>query len=209
MRQSIGLGSTITKPSEIVYLRNGINDINIDGVLFIGANNWYDWKSNQLHSRNMQHDFWKQYMNDAKTIRFDSNGYPDKMAARQTNRLIERVAEAQQQDNVDEIVIITHTIPQRSLCLPDTHEWGYLNGSYVNTMAKNIIDVDINHKIKLWVYGHTHFCNDQYIDGIRYVNNARGYYAHNSMKKESTFDGIIQLDTTDNPVLSAFGEIDK
>jgi predicted phosphodiesterase len=194
--------------NNITYLNDGHNDIQIGDTLFIGANNWYDWTSHQGYARGMQMEFWKQNMNDAKTIRFDKGGFPDKMARRQSERLRERVVQAQGDDSVKEIVVTTHTIPERSLGYPDNHPVGYLNGSYTNMLAQQIAIADKAGKIKVWLYGHTHRLEDRVMDGIRYVNNARGYYAHIKSRRENDFTGIKMIDTSEVMIGSAFGEID-
>jgi len=62
----------------ITFLNSGRNDIQINDTLFIGANNWYDWTANSMYSRTMQLTFWKDNMNDSKTIRFNEHSFPDK-----------------------------------------------------------------------------------------------------------------------------------
>jgi len=194
--------------NNITYLNNGKNDIQIGDTLFIGGNGWYDWTSNQFYSRDMQMQFWKSDMNDSKVIRFNTNGFPDKMARRHAERLRKRVEKAQHDDTVKDIVLITHTIPERTLGYSDHHQFGYLNGSYVNMFSRDIVTADVCGKIKIWIYGHTHVNEDRVIDNIRYVNNARGYFAHNTVQRENNFSGLKCIDVSETMIGSAFGSIE-
>ena len=43
-----------------------------------------------------------------------------------------------------------------------------------NRHMLNALDVDTEHKIDTWCFGHYHGKVDQYRDSVRYVNNCRG-----------------------------------
>jgi len=157
-----------------VTFLNGETSYRNGSTLFVGANGWYDWTSHGWTSRNQQHQAWKRDSNDSRCIRYDEDGYPDKLARRQAEQLRNIVAEAQLDDTIEEIVITTHTIPHRKGMLPDNHRWGYLNGSYHNTLMDMVWMADEVNKIKFWGFGHTHFHHDFVEHGIRFVNNSRG-----------------------------------
>jgi Icc-related predicted phosphoesterase len=70
------------------------------------------------------------------------------------------------------VVVVTHHAPHRELLQKNPNpRWTSLNGSYANTMMESIRDK----RIKAWCFGHTHDRQDRVIDGVRYINNARGY----------------------------------
>lgn len=188
------------RPS-VTYL-DGEKTVTIDRTLFIGANGWYDWTAHSFLSRDRQHNLWKLESNDSRCIRFSPDGYPDKMARRQAEQLRILVEQAQDNPDIDQIAVVTHTIPHRSGVIPDTHPWGHLNGSYHNAVMGQVWIADKAKKIVSWVFGHTHYHHDFVAEGIRFVNNARGYYAH-SPKAESKFLGPIQIDTEES-LKSAF-----
>lgn len=176
----------------ITYL-DGIRSARFGDVLFIGANGWYDFKANKMLSRDAQHSFWKSDSNDSKAIRYDPQGYPDKLALSQAKSLAFQVERAQDDDSIREIIVVTHTVPHEKGGVPDTHPWGYLNGAYHNTEMHRVVDADVNQKISTWVFGHTHFFYD-FDDGhIRYVNNPRGYRGE---RRSPTYESLVQIDTT-------------
>jgi len=178
-----------------------------DGVLFIGANGWYDWTAHSWTSRNEQHAAWKRDSNDSRCIRFDPDGYPDKLAQQQADRLRQLVIDAQADDEIKQIVVITHTIPHRGGMVPDNHPWGYLNGSYFNSLMESVWMADVNEKIVMWGFGHTHYPYDFVDHGIRFINNARGYATEE--RPSGPYKGLMQIDLDGDLNRSAFGIIDE
>jgi predicted phosphodiesterase len=144
------------------------------GVLFLGCTGWYNWDACPEYDRGEEMNFWKGGSNDARMIQYDC-GYPDLMARRNTDWLLDEVARAQDRDEVEQIVILTHTCPRPEFLVPPDHPWYRLNGSYANSFMLEVPPVDVKKKIKVWAYGHSHYRRDDIIDGIRYVNHARGY----------------------------------
>lgn len=162
----------------------------IDSTLFVGACGWYDFTMTDHLSREQQHQLWKEELNDSRMIRFHM--YPDKLALLQATQIRDIVTDAQDDDTVKEIVIFTHTCPIREgLYDGPNYLWVRLNGSYGNNHMRMVREADQNKKIKVWHYGHTHIHNDFVQDGIRYVNNARGYVNH----ERNGFNGIMSIDT--------------
>lgn len=188
---------------EVTFL-DGDTWLELDGTLIIGANGWYDWTSHSWTSREQQHLMWKRDSNDSKCIRYDEGAYPDKLARKQADQLREAVLGAQDNPRVKEIIICTHTIPHRGGVVPDNHSWGYLNGSYHNTLMQQVWMADEAKKIKFWGFGHTHFHYDFVDHDIRFVNNSRGYAQE---RRNERFRGIMQIDTTED-LSSAFGSLD-
>lgn len=176
----------------IEYL-DGLHTVLFGDCLFIGANGWYDWKTHPYSSREQQHQDWKRDMNDSRCIRFDPEGYPDKLALLQAERLAKHVEEAQEDDAIRQIVVVTHTIPHRYGLISDSHPWAYLNGSYLNTEMRRVWEADRAGKIRNWVFGHTHFFYDFMAEGgIRFTTNPRGYRGE---ERSQSFPGIRQIDT--------------
>lgn len=153
-----------------------------DGVLYLGCTGWYNWDAVPELDMREEREVWLNNSNDARYPVFDS-AWPDVLARRHADWLIEAVTKAQDREEVEKIVILTHTIPRADLCAPPTYKWYHLNGSYANTFMGEVLPTDIKKKVKVWAYGHTHFGGDQVIDGIRYVNNARGYSGESHAQK--------------------------
>lgn len=187
---------------KLTYL-NGETSVRFGDILVIGACGWYDWKANQHVSREMQHMYWKGESNDAKCIRFNPQGYPDKLARLHADLLAGHVKAAQDDDSVRKILVVTHTVPTPKALVPDNHKWGHLNGSYCNTEMQRVLDADTKKKIRTWVFGHTHYLYDFMEQGVRFVTNPRGYRGE---KRDPAYLGPMQINLDAGG--SAFGEIE-
>lgn len=200
------------KLPNVTYL-DGEASIQFGDTLFIGANGWYDFKmAHGIHTK-QQYRAYQNGSNDPRNIRFGKKNKPDKMADRQSASIAKMVKEAQDNQDVKEIVVVTHTIPHRDALIKDpNHEWYPLNGAYGNSLMSRVRLADINRKIRTWVFGHTHWIYDYFDNGIHYVTNPRGYrgemkhpkYTPNNM----VFKGIIEVDTEEPDIKSAFGEVE-
>jgi DNA repair exonuclease SbcCD nuclease subunit len=73
-------------------------------------------------------------------------------------------------------VIVTHSSPLAALMQwKDEHSWNQSTPSFVNSQMIKIIQADCNHKIKYWIYGHTHHRQTVDMADITFINNCRGY----------------------------------
>ena len=183
----------------------------IGSTLFIGANGWYDFTMAVGMHTYEQRRAWKTGSNDPRCIRFGKKNKPDKLARRQADQLAQHVKDAQDNDEIEEIVVVTHTIPHLKAMISDiTHPWYQLNGAYGNGYMSRVWASDPNNKIKLWVFGHTHYLYDFVAEGFRFVSNPRGYRGEKQWSGggRAVFSGIKQLDTQEVLVKSAFGEIE-
>ena len=198
----------------VVYL-DGETWYNLDGTLFVGANGWYDFTmTDGYHPKQVQRE-WREKSNDPHCIRFGKKNRPEKLAERQAEQIAKRVAEAQEDDSVKEIVVVTHTIPHKDALIKDKgNKWYPLNGAYGNRHMIKVRNADRPaRKIRTWVFGHTHYLFDFFDDGIRYVSNPRGYRGE-SRHKDFTphgvvFSGLKEVDTEEPDNGSAFGEKDN
>lgn len=154
-------------------------DLIIDNTVIIGANGWYSWNTcDARYSRVDYRDTWKQYMSDSRLIKFDLDE-PDGLAERDSKILTEKVLKYDKDENIKNIVIISHTIPILA-CLTIKEEksssdviWNKLGGSFYNHHNENINE--LSSKIKMWGFGHTHFSWDLIKGTTRFVCNPRGY----------------------------------
>lgn len=148
--------------------------VQVGGVEFIGATGWHNFDGSQYLTQNSQIDAWERYMSDSKWIDWahDDQSQAVMQAARQdADYLLHRV-------KVNQLpkVVITHHVPHRQFIKITTDPvWNMLNGSFVNSWLEAVQDPSIC----VWCYGHTHFRGDVDVQGIRYINNARGYMHEN------------------------------
>ncbi len=179
----------------VTYL-NGRNSIQIEDTVFLGCNGWYDFVVNEKTWRTQKViNAWKRMSNDPRMINF-GNFPPDVRAIMHADLIRGKVEDLQDQ-SVD-IVVMTHTAPHSRL-----NEWSkhrgtsdsLIDGAYYNTQMEQVLDADVNKRIKLWTYGHTHQRLDKMIKGVRFINNSRGYESE-SWERSRWF--IVQADTKDN-----------
>ena len=95
-------------------------------------------------------------------------------AQEQATFLSDVVASMQEEEHVQEIVIVTHTMPRADLVIPmfdDLVDWGKSG----NAAMSQVLDHDPNGKISTWCFGHMHdYHIDTRKDGVRYVSHPRG-----------------------------------
>ena len=143
-------------------------------------------------------------------LRFGKKNKPHKLAERHMNLLKNHVIAAQDDDTIDEIVVITHTLPIESAFgqfgMP-SHPFYPLNGAYGNELMCGVWLADEAKKIKVWCFGHTHEQRDYFENDIHFMCNPRGYRAEKKWHGLG-FEGIKEIDTTDIHIRSAFGEVE-
>ena len=154
----------------------------LEGVAFFGAVGWYDFKAYEGQGISDYHAkrTWSQYSNDSRYPKFGDKS-PESLAAEQAINLADQVKGASEDDEVVSIVVSTHMSPRGDIMewKPGNVVWNALTPSYVNTALKQVLDADVNNKIRYWIYGHTHTRKMTEIDGVVYANNARGYPREN------------------------------
>jgi predicted phosphodiesterase len=71
--------------------------------------------------------------------------------------------------------MVTHTVPLPELIYHDIELADRLPFNTMgNRFMQNALEMDTEHKIDTWCFGHYHGKIDQYREGVRYVNNCRG-----------------------------------
>lgn len=161
------------KFTNIYFLENGTVDI--DGVTFVGATLWTDMNRNDPITLHMI----RNYMNDFRVIRDDSNGYsalkPETTVIRHRNSL--EFINQSTKDVSKKYVIVGHHAPSQQ-SIHESFKNEYLgNGAFASNLDNFIID---NPQIKLWVHGHMHNVFDYKIGDTRVVCNPRGYPNENT-----------------------------
>lgn len=78
--------------------------------------------------------------------------------------------ESENNDNIKDIIIITHTVPKKELAIESDLEieTTFQLQSYASELLK------VSSKVKMWIFGHTLFEFDVNIDGVRYICHPRG-----------------------------------
>lgn len=178
----------------VVYL-TGTNSVIIDDVMFVGANAWYDFTMQpSQYSASASKTTWTNHINDSKLAIFDRQ--PEVYAKQQADAIAKVVADAQDNQMVENIVVVTHTVPSpKGLLVKHDPIWDCLNGAFGCGAMANVFAADVNRKIVHSIFGHTHYGYDfDDFDGIRFVCNPRGYHG---MEGDVTRWKLVQLDTAD------------
>lgn len=148
-----------------------------NGVAFIGGNGWYCWKAFEDKGIPFTRAFckWEDGMHDSR-IDFGKFGYPNLIGASQAANLAEEMRVISEDDSIHSVVVVTHTCPDPNLLRWTTDpEYNALTASFTNSELASVLACDLNKKVKLWAYGHTH---DRKLTDRGYyalVNNAYGY----------------------------------
>lgn len=157
--------------SNVTYLADSAFVVN--KTAFIGSNGWWSFDFPELNGLNGRLECMEMFcakedydMRDAINIW--------SMAQEQATFLSDVVASMQEEDQVQEIIIVTHTLPRADLIIPtfdDMVDWSKAG----NAAMKQVLEYDINGKISTWCFGHMH---DQHVDtrkdGVRYISHPRG-----------------------------------
>jgi predicted phosphohydrolase len=83
------------------------------------------------------------------------------------------VKELNENPDVHSILVVTHTLPSAKL-LPDLPVVPPHFSNLGSSELAGVLEEDIHHKVRLWVFGHWHGVKDETIDGVHYVSNPRG-----------------------------------
>ena len=149
----------------------------LDGVEFVGATGWHNFDAAPYLRFEDQVQCWQDSINDSRYINWGPDTYgnyrPVLTAALDD---AEYIREAVKKNNLPKVVV-THHIPHRNFVkVTNNSTWNLLNGSFLNTELETCVDPSI----RAWCFGHTHFRFDRDQNGVRYLNNARGYPRENA-----------------------------
>lgn len=83
------------------------------------------------------------------------------------------VKELNENPDIHSILVVTHTLPSARL-LPNLPAVAPHFSNLGNSEMATVLDADVHHKVRLWVFGHWHGVKDETIDHVHYVSNPRG-----------------------------------
>jgi len=147
----------------------------IDGVRFIGAALWTDYRIEGHPEVAMFHA--RERMNDYRQIAKQRNPWqrfvPETaFRMHQTSRLF--IDTALKADPI-KTVVVTHHLPH-ARSIPPRFKGDLLNAAY----ASDLSDVIEARRPALWVHGHTHDSCDYVVGDTRIICNPRGYGEENA-----------------------------
>lgn len=130
-----------------------------NNIAFIGACGWWDFRCLQPR---IPAYVAKQNIQYADRI--------ERMAFKQHTILSERIQRIDDDDNINGIVVVTHTVPHRFVMSTKYPADVSMQVNYGNTQMERLT----SSKLKCFIYGHSHDSNMIKHNGVLYVNNARG-----------------------------------
>lgn len=151
---------------KLIYLP--CNDYIVNDTVFIGFCGW--WNYNNYDSKEIKKslDYFKNWIDNFTES--DSRDFIYNVFAKskyEYNELIFKLNKYHLNNNISNIVIVTHTQPDISFVnLEDL-------GSELNTKFENITSSKFP-KIKYWIFGHTHAQHNTKKNNIEYICNPRG-----------------------------------
>lgn len=159
----------ILSSKNICYLAT--QPIIIDKTVYIGCNGWWNYKNDSKYVQSCIDNYFTNWLPLSKK---DSELFT-KNVIKRSNKELEYLKKTitmyNQEDLIDTIVIITHTVPTEILCDEDFFETMGHTDTYKEIISNNVI----NKKIKYWIYGHTHsHSKSVLLHGIEFIQHARG-----------------------------------
>jgi Icc-related predicted phosphoesterase len=157
------------KYHNIQYLNRSA--IVIDGVAFVGANGWWTF------------DFMEPTISREEAYWYFASNFifsePFMQELLETARedamvLCDIVSKLTVDTAVSEIVMLTHTAPFNKFNDVQQPQHPAHYSRCGNSYLGNVLDFDINKKIKTWCFGHVHQEFDQTINNVRYICHPRG-----------------------------------
>lgn len=163
------------KYRNITYLYR--NTVVLDSTAFIGCNGWFsfDFCEPMMSKQECFHNFVSEGKDQA--VLFEQW----EMAMEDADHMANLISKLNVEPDVKEIVLVTHTVPNRVLTWfpgeTNIHQLGMQGSSFLELLPSK----DNKGKIKTWAFGHVHQPVDQVLDGIRYVSNPRGMPKHGNL----------------------------
>jgi hypothetical protein len=153
----------------VVYMQDNV--VIVNGVAILATNGWwcYDFDPSIEVDQTIEWYRSKTNLNHDQAMAMNGIAYHD------ANYMINSVKKLQTHQEVQSIVMVTHTLPapwiiDHDIDLVDTWRFNCMG----NRHMQQAINEDTKNKISTWCFGHYHKSVDQYSGGIRYICNPRG-----------------------------------
>ena len=171
---------------KVVYLSKYPYKIN--KTLFIGCCGWWDYNnqsSTTIEKCTHYFDNWIKHFSPEDNLTFIQNVI--KRSEQEFEYLWENLENYQNDPQIDNIVIVTHTLPDIRYC--DNHSELDNSSVQYNTQFQKLLQYS---KISKWVFGHTHQEWNDSINQVETICNPRG--RPNDYDREQYQVKTIQID---------------
>ena len=148
----------------LIYLP--YNDFILDKTVFIGCCGWWDYNNFNISDINNSLNYFDNWISDlskSDSREFIYNVY--ERSKLEYKELIEKLEKYQNDSNINNIIIVTHSQPRIKFTSIDL-------STEINTKFEDITKKNYS-KLNSWIFGHTH---EQIIEktDINYICNPRG-----------------------------------
>ena len=162
--------NNMIKNDKLIYL--SINPLIIEDTVFIGCCGWWDYNNKNEIDNYLNNNY---YMSNFK-LKFEEKknlilNIIDK-SEQDFLYLKENIDKFDNDDNIKNIIIITHTIPSNHF--GSTYSYECIQNNFSTQYNSKFQNLHLSHKIKYWISGHNHGVHDKIIDNIHYISNPRG-----------------------------------
>lgn len=161
--------SEMINNKKVVYLPK--NSYVVNKTAFIGSCGWWNYNNSDSETISKCTNYfrnWIPHFGKTENLNFIQNVI--NRSNEEYTYLDKLLTQYEHDPNIDNIVIVTHTVPQPSLCSNFTFSCKSVATQY----NSNFQSFEKYKKISHWIYGHSHTNNDILEKNIRYINNARG-----------------------------------
>ena len=153
--------------TNVVYLHD--NCVIVDKLAFLGANCWwtFDWNPEVEQEQMMQWLEAEWQCRGANLHQIIDRAHED------ANYLGASLQKLQQVDQIQEIVMISNTVPLKQIVSNDpAFKNKYDMGIQGSSLIERVLKLDIHKKVRTWCFGHYPYSFDERINGIRYCCNS-------------------------------------
>jgi predicted phosphodiesterase len=156
---------------KIVYLPK--THYKLGKTIFIGYCGWWDYDNNKQESIESALSYFESWIKEIAESTGASLSFINNVMKNSYNQheLLKKHLDYYQNDEtIEEIVIVTHTVPLKQLALDEN---GNIETScQLQSSAESLLEK--YSKLKKWIFGHTHNQMSLVKDGVHFVSNPRG-----------------------------------
>lgn len=153
---------------KIIYLSN--QPFQHNNTLFVGMCGWWDYNNDNEESINNNlnyFDNWISHLGKNDTRLFINNVI--ERAHQEYQQLVKLIADANNNDEIKNIIIVSHCVPKEIYCIKDSIDTQY-NSHISELLNDNILTSKISH----WLFGHIHHNVMDMANNIKFIAHPRG-----------------------------------
>ena len=158
--------------NKIVYLPK--THYKLGKTVFIGYSGWWDYDNKNEESISNSLDYFDGWIKELSESQENSRMFIDNVTEKsreQHNLLIEHLNYYEGCEDVDNVIIVTHTVPLEQFALGSGGDIS--TACQLQTFSKNLVDGRYK-KLSKWIFGHTHNQFDKIINGVNFIAHPRG-----------------------------------